>query len=173
MAHHQTSAGAAAIKKSQAQITLVDIDKAALDFSARQLQEVADHITFIHGNIYKIMRNLQEHYDLILIGGVFDYLNDKTIISILKSLRNNLAPGGKIYFSNIAKGNPFRVYMEYLSNWELTERSGHDLVDLVMAAGWSITSIQFQLDKTHLTHLVELHYGQQPNFTHQFNIPPG
>ena len=144
------------IRSSSAKITLVDVDKDALAYSTSQLADIEDRIVSMHGNIYKIMRQLTTPYHLILIGGVFDYLNDKTIISILSSLKNNLAESGKIFFTNINVGNPYRVFMEYLSNWNLCERSAEDLMQLVLKAGWSEEAVRMQMEDTRLTHLVEL-----------------
>jgi hypothetical protein len=107
------------------------------------------------------MRNLSEHYDLILIGGVFDYLNDKTIVSILKSLRNNLVEDGRVFFTNIDKNNCYRTFMEYLGDWFLIERSESDVDELITAAEWPDDSYRITKDKTGLTHLVELSYATE------------
>jgi len=144
------------IERSACGITLVDIDKDAIVFSLQQLQQIKERITPLQGNIYKLLCNLSEHYDLILIGGVFDYLNDKTIIAILQSLRNNLTENGKIFFTNIDKNNPYRVFMEYTSDWILIERSEDDLISLIVNAGWPMESYQIIKDETGLTHMVEL-----------------
>ncbi len=149
---------------SDAEITLVDVDQDALSFSLRQLYQIKEKITPLHGNIYKVMRNLSEQYDLILIGGVFDYLNDKTIVSILRSLRNNLAEDGKVFFTNIDKRNRYRVFMEYISNWSLIERSESELDELINSAGWPEDSYKITKDKTGLTHLAEL------SFTNELSI---
>jgi SAM-dependent methyltransferase len=146
------------IRWSNAEITLVDVDQDALTFSMQQLWQIKEKITPLHGNIYKLMRNLSEQYDLILIGGVFDYLNDKTIVSILKSLKDNLAEHGKVFFTNIDKNNRYRVFMEYTSDWFLIERSESHLEELIASAEWPGDSYKITKDKTGLTHLVELVY---------------
>jgi extracellular factor (EF) 3-hydroxypalmitic acid methyl ester biosynthesis protein len=153
------------IKSSQAEITLVDVDENAIDFSFYQLAEIKEQITALHGNIYKLMRMLTEKYDLILIGGVFDYLNDKTIISILQSLRDNLAENGRLFFTNIDRGNPYRIFMEYFSDWILTERSESNLISLINDANWPKDSYQITKDRTGLTHLVELYYCKEMPYT--------
>ncbi|GAB4028733.1 class I SAM-dependent methyltransferase [Spirosoma gilvum] len=144
------------LKRKPASITLVDIDRDALACSSGRLAAISDQLTCLNGNIYRIARQLQQQYDLILIGGVFDYLNDKTISSILRSLRANIAGNGKIFFTNIADGNPYRVFMEYLSNWQLIERSQEDIIELIKGAGWPANNFHIQKDKTGLTYLVEL-----------------
>jgi extracellular factor (EF) 3-hydroxypalmitic acid methyl ester biosynthesis protein len=144
------------IQASRAAITLVDNDEDALAYSRQQLRPVSTHINLIHGNIYKIMRRLTDQYDLVLIGGVFDYLTSKAIVTILSSLRHNLTNNGKLFFTNIDEGNPYRVFMEYMANWCLIERSANYLVDLTIASGWSARDIHVTKDYTQLTHLVEV-----------------
>jgi SAM-dependent methyltransferase len=146
------------IRWSNAEITLVDVDPDALTFSMQQLGQIKEKIRPLHGNIYKLMRNLSEQYDLILIGGVFDYLNDKTIVSILNSLKDNLAEDGKVFFTNIDKNNPYRTFMEYIGDWTLLERSESHLEELIASAEWPGDSYKIIKDKTGLTHLVELVY---------------
>lgn len=146
------------IKASEAEITLVDVDQDALAFSIKQLRKIEEKITQLCGNIYKIMRGLSEQYDLILIGGVFDYLNDKTIISVLKSLKENLAENGTLFFTNIDSQNPYRIFMEYFSDWTLIERTEMDLERLLRDADWPNGSFNITKDATGLTHLVEVNH---------------
>lgn len=144
------------LKQSQAEITLVDVDQDAIAFSLHRLTEIKERLILLHGNIYKVMRSLNKHYELILIGGVFDYLNDKTIVSVLRSLQNNLSETGTLFFTNIVNGNPYRVFMEYFSNWMLIERSKADIARLIREAQWPDNGYRIRKDKTGLTHLVEL-----------------
>jgi extracellular factor (EF) 3-hydroxypalmitic acid methyl ester biosynthesis protein len=146
------------IECSDCQITLIDVDNEAINFSLKHLERIKDKIAPLHGNIYKVMRNLSEKYDLNLIGGVFDYLNDKIIVSILKSLRDNIVEDGKIFFTNIDKNNPYRVFMEYTGDWFLIERSEAELSELIASADWPKDSYKIARDQTRLTHLVELNY---------------
>lgn len=112
---------------SNAKITLLDVDQDALDYSSLRLADIAHQVKYIQGNIYKNIIRLEEQYDLVLLGGVCDYLNDNFLSAILKKLQRCLKPGGRIFFTNIKTGSPFRIYLEFLSNWILIERSEDDL----------------------------------------------
>ena len=46
-----------------------------------------------------------------------------------------LAQDGRIVFTNIATGNPFRVWIEYMGDWKLIERSEEDVATLCGLAG--------------------------------------
>jgi len=80
------------------------------------------------------------------------------IIKILSSLKNNLKQGALVYFTNIKKNNPYRVYMEYFSDWMLIERSEEDINMLLKESTWSKSNTTIRTDATGLTYLVELNY---------------
>src|SRR5258708_19521513 len=65
-------------------------------------------------------------FGLIIAGGLFDYVPDRWAIATLREVRRLLAPSGRVVFSNIASGNPFRQWLEYLADWPLIERSHGD-----------------------------------------------
>jgi extracellular factor (EF) 3-hydroxypalmitic acid methyl ester biosynthesis protein len=144
------------IKTSSAEFTIVDADKDALACSMQNLDAIKNQVSTIHGNIYKIARTLTQGYDLILIGGVFDYLNDNAIVRVLSSLKQNLNNGGTLFFTNIKTHNPYRVYMEYLSNWMLIERTEEDIHRLVAESGLQSHKIKLHLDDTGLTYMVNV-----------------
>ena len=151
------------INESMTDVTLVDVDSAAIDFSLERLSSIRRRITPITGNIYRVMRSLSHKYDLVLIGGVFDYLNDKTISAVLSSLRDNVAENGKLFFTNIAAANPFRIFMEYLSDWILIERTEHNLLNLITNAGWPKPACRITRDETGLTYLAEIRNSSADN----------
>jgi extracellular factor (EF) 3-hydroxypalmitic acid methyl ester biosynthesis protein len=144
------------IKGSQIDITIVDADKDALACSMQNLEAIKYNVSAVHGNIYKIARTLKQQYDLVIIGGVFDYLSDNAIIRVLSSLKHNLAPGGKLFFTNIKHCNPYRIYMEYLSDWILVERAEQDIYRLLADSGLGNHDVKLQVDKTGLSYLVEV-----------------
>lgn len=119
-----------------ATLVLCDGDAAALSYSRSRLGPIDDRCRFIHGMVPRVLRRVREHgpYDLVLAGGLFDYLPDRFIERTLSECWRLLAPGGRIIFTNIASGNPFRVWIEYLGNWRLIERSEHDLLRLCRSA---------------------------------------
>ena len=62
-------------------------------------------------------------FHLVVGGGLFDYLPDRWAVATLQRRpRTCCLPGGTLLFSNIAAGNPFRTWIEYLADWRLIER---------------------------------------------------
>jgi extracellular factor (EF) 3-hydroxypalmitic acid methyl ester biosynthesis protein len=147
---------AGVLQHSNASVTLVDIDADALAYSRKRLSPFCDRLTTLRANIHRIAHKLPDTYDLILVGGVFDYCTDRYIVSVLSRLFEAMRPGGVIFFTNIARDNPYRRVMEYLTDWTLIERSDVQLRTLVEQAGWSDGALQMSLDDTRLTWLVSL-----------------
>ena len=140
-------------------LVLNDFDKEALDFSQKELKSLGDKCIYLLGHSVKLINVFQNNgpFNLIIAGGLFDYLPDKHIIFILRNAFNKLlTPGGKFYFTNISENNPYRAWMEYLADWKLIQRSKEHLIQLIRRA--EIGQIEFTIKKeeTDLTYLVEI-----------------
>ena len=106
-------------------LVLNDYDQAALDLAQDLLGPVARSCTFIPGNVLRALPALaaQGPYDLVLAGGLFDYLPDRAARLVAGQAITRLCkPGGLFYFANIGTGNPYRYWAEYISDWVLIER---------------------------------------------------
>ena len=112
-----------------ATIVLSDSDKDALSYSRVRLDPIADRCHLVHGMVPRVLKRVRDYgpFDLILAGGLFDYLSDRFIARTMTDSWDMLAPGGRIVFTNIAIGNPYRVWIEYLGDWKLIERSEQDI----------------------------------------------
>ena len=104
--------------------------------------------------IYKYKQ--YEKFDLVLFGGLFDYLTDKQIKFVLNNSYQHLSNGGEIMFTNIAKNNPFKNWIEICGNWELTERSNVQNLEICKTAGIPEHKINQYRDLTNLTNIVEI-----------------
>jgi extracellular factor (EF) 3-hydroxypalmitic acid methyl ester biosynthesis protein len=149
------------IKESSAQLVINDIDKDALGFYQDRLNEIKNTCFYFNDNPISILKKVRSlgPFDLILIGGLFDYLSDKQIILILRNIYASLLKnGGKIFFTNIDRGNPYRIWMEYFVNWMLIERDYGKICELVNGATGSSHSSNFSItkDQTGLTHFVTI-----------------
>ncbi len=117
---------------------LCDSDAGALEFSRGKLGPIAPQCTLVHGRVPFVLRTLRRHgpFHLIVAGGLFDYLPNHVVErSLAIAVDSLLAPGGRIVFTNLAAGNPFRVWLEYVADWPLMERTEADLAQLARRAG--------------------------------------
>jgi len=138
-----------------ASLVLCDGDADALEFSRRHLPSIAGRCQFVHGMVPRILGRVAKYgpFDLVYAGGLFDYLPDRLAIRTLAITRRSLlAPDGRLVFTNIASGNPFRVWLEYLANWSLIERSPDDVRRLCADAG--LDAPRIERDATGLAFLI-------------------
>jgi len=123
-----------AIDLAKGKFVLNDADADAVAFSTATLPgSVVDRSTFLPGSIFRSIRQVARHgpYDLILVGGLFDYLTDRRCAWLLQHLSGLLHASGTLYFSNVRSGHPYKVCMEQVGSWLLRERSAEELVALL------------------------------------------
>ena len=140
-------------------VVLCDTDPGAIDFSTKALASLGDRVRTLEGDVVWCAESIEEQgpYDLIVAGGLFDYLDDKWAKKTLSLVLGGwLAPGGKLFFTNLATENPFRLWMRCVVNWTVIERTEQDLVELVSSARTSNVAVQVGRDPTTLALLAEV-----------------
>ena len=140
------------------QLWLNDMDPGALAFSSDALAPESERWQFHEADALTFARRLpRESFDLVLAGGLFDYLDARAATLLIKLAVRALAPGGTFYFTNIARGNPYRTLIEYFGNWKLIERTEEDVLRECFAAGVESERVEIRRDETGLALLVEVH----------------
>jgi SAM-dependent methyltransferase len=149
------------IPRGSGAFVLVDGDGDALEYARERLSLLGDRCRTVRGRVPRVLPTLAVHgpFDLIIAGGLFDYLPDRWAIATLREVRRLLAPGGRVVFSNIASGNPFRQWLEYLADWILIERSHADLFRLLEAAEFAPSDSTIVSDSTGLALTVDVRNG--------------
>ena len=141
------------------ELWLNDSDDDALMSSARALQHVHSRTHLRPGNAIKVVRKTAQNglkFDLVLAGGLFDYLRDEHAAYLIKHAWSLLQSGGTFFFTNIARGNPYRPLIEYFGDWFLIERSEDDVLRLCDDAGIPREAIEITREETGLTLMIEL-----------------
>jgi extracellular factor (EF) 3-hydroxypalmitic acid methyl ester biosynthesis protein len=144
--------------EAKAEFVLCDLDYEALDFALHALGPLAERCTYLNATIPRVLRKLVPFgpFDLAIAGGVFDYLPDRWVTLSARNIWHTLlAPGGELIFTNIKRGNVFRVWLEYLGNWELRERDETEILQCCAEADIPISAVQIQVDQTGLALLVK------------------
>ena len=117
----------------------LDIDKDSIAYAMRLLNGF--NVTFYCHNAFRFKAN--KEYDLVWSAGLFDYLNDKQFIFLLRLLFNIVRPSGELVVGNFSNANPSRDYMEF-AEWFLYHRSESDLQKLAEKAGCNPKSITIE-----------------------------
>jgi extracellular factor (EF) 3-hydroxypalmitic acid methyl ester biosynthesis protein len=140
-------------------LVLNDADPSALEISRQRLRPFSHCCTAIPGRVLDLRARLSMlgPYDLVMAGGLFDYLPDAIAVRLLRTAhRDYLAAGGVLYFTNIATGNPYRLWMGLVGDWRLLERTEADIRRLGARAGIADADVGLVRDTTGLAWLVQV-----------------
>lgn len=140
-------------------IVLNDTDPGAIEFSTKALSSLGERLITLEGDVVWCAESIEEHgpYDLIVAGGLFDYLDDKWAKKTLSLALNEwLAPGGRLFFTNIATGNPYRLWMTCVADWFVIERTEQDLTALITTVGDKAARVGIERDATSLALLANV-----------------
>lgn len=139
------------------EIWLSDMDGDALKFSREALSGLEEHLHFVQGDALSTTRRLARGtFDLVLSGGLFDYLEDRSAALLIQMSYRLLAEGGVFFFTNIAAGNPYRTLIEYFGDWTLIERTEDDVYRLCEQAGIGRGNVSIRREETGLAFLIEV-----------------
>ncbi|MFN8063223.1 MAG: class I SAM-dependent methyltransferase [Vicinamibacterales bacterium] len=136
---------------------LLDQDEGALAFSASSLPLLADRLTLVNRNVVRGLQDVRHlgPFDLVLAGGLFDYLPDRVATLVLRcAYQHLLAPGGQMFFTNIGETNLYRPWIEHMVDWVLIHRSEADVRSLCVEAGYSDAAVSVSRERTGLTLVV-------------------
>jgi hypothetical protein len=150
------------------EIVLNDSEPAALELAAQRLSSVTSQYRLVPGNVIRVAKHLADRsrFDLVVAGGLFDYLSHRAMTLLLRVIFHDLlSPGGILLFTNIAEGNPWRALMEYDSNWTLIERSEARILEICREAGIAASSISVARETTGLTLITTVASECMPSFT--------
>jgi len=142
--------------KTMSAFVLNDSDPTAIEAARQRLTPILDRCTFVTGNVLALTSRLSAlgPYELILAGGSFDYLDDRAATLLCRvMLTKLLASDGMFYFSNVARGNPYRYWLEYLADWKLLERSENDVRSLLEPCRNYISEVSIERDATGISML--------------------
>ena len=138
---------------------LNDIDGKALALARDLLGPVAENCRFMCGNVLTNIARLAAlgPYDLVLAGGMFDYVDRRCARFVTSKVLTKLCrPGGMFYFATIGPDNPYRWWTTYLLDWAVTERDESAICALLEPARAEIASTSISTDPTGLTLLTHV-----------------
>jgi extracellular factor (EF) 3-hydroxypalmitic acid methyl ester biosynthesis protein len=145
------------VPASHGTFVLIDADADALAFARERLDRLDGRCRFVQGRVPRALGKVRDAggFHLVVAGGLFDYLPDRWAVATLSAARDLLLPGGRVLFSNIAVGNPFRTWIEYLADWRLIERDEADVLRLLGEAGFEVERGKVSRDSSGLALLAD------------------
>lgn len=109
------------------EIDCIDLDAAAIAHAEGLCREHGGGVRFHHANVFHW--RARRRYDLIWSAGLFDYLDDRAFVTLIKHLAPLLEPEGCMVIGNFSPANPTRDFMEF-GEWFLNYRDEGALLEL-------------------------------------------
>lgn len=147
------------IRRNRATVVLNDSDGEALSFALSKMPALAPQILTVKGNVFTSLHAVAEQgpFDLVVAGGLFDYLPDRHAAFLIRNtFERLLAPGGRFFFTNVNRPNVYRPLIEYIGNWHLIERTEHEIGRIVLDACGKTVHAAYRHDRTCLAILTTL-----------------
>ena len=96
-----------------------------------------------------VKETLPKKYDLIYSMGLFDYLNYKISVRLVRNLRNALNTNGVLLIADVRDRyfNPSVFNMEWACGWDLIYRSDEEFQQIFIDAGFKIEAISKQYEQ--------------------------
>jgi extracellular factor (EF) 3-hydroxypalmitic acid methyl ester biosynthesis protein len=110
-------------------VVLNDLDADALALSRARLEGKVRQLVCVQGNVLRRSNQLRAlgPFDAILVGGLLDYVPERAARALMLHAMAMLAPSGVLAATNIATGNPWRLFLELLAGWKLIHRQERDM----------------------------------------------
>jgi hypothetical protein len=142
--------------ESLKEIEILDNDLNAVARSKVNIAAVEHYLCRSFGfNVRNVLRFTPTRtYGFVWCSGLFDYLNDKTAVFLLKRFNEMLEPGGTLAFGNFGQENGSRSYMEIVGRWFLIYRSPMDLMRLAATSGFLPRKTRVCTDATGLNNFL-------------------
>ncbi|MDX2033094.1 MAG: class I SAM-dependent methyltransferase [Blastocatellia bacterium] len=152
----------------QTRFYLNDIDEEAIRFGVSHLIGLEKQVQVLPGNLLRSLKLFHDAgpFDLIIAGGIFDYLEDGLFRRAVGRLAECLAPGGRLCLTNYASPNPYRTWMKYFGDWVLIERTEDQISSLVSAAIGEGGELHLSRDATGLAILAEIRTQREGRVVH-------
>jgi extracellular factor (EF) 3-hydroxypalmitic acid methyl ester biosynthesis protein len=154
------------------EVVLNDLDPDALALAGARLSRAVRRITGIRGNALRSTTKMRAAgpFDVIVVGGLLDYLPERAARTLLQHAGEMLKPGGLLGATNIAAANPWRHMLQLLTNWTLIERTHEEMSSLLRAPNLKVS---IALDDSGLTWLAVASKPDMPDVSQTPDVDVG
>lgn len=140
------------------EIDCVDLDPAAIAHAQQLCRGHDREVRFHHANIFRWRAS--RHYDLIWSAGLFDYLDDRAFVTLMRHLMEFLEPDGRMVIGNFAPANPTRDFMEF-GEWCLNYRDEAQLLEFCEEAGCDDSQVWVEREPCGINLFLNIQKGAQ------------
>lgn len=143
------------INLQHANLTLVDINSDCISETKKLFAHYNVDYVIYNPVKYVFDNNNTKTYDLILTGGLLDYVPDRLLNSFISKCWNMLNPRGTLFITNIDKDPFVSVFLNHYCGWRLIQRDSTTITDPFK----QFNNVQLDLSKdfTNLTWILKAH----------------
>lgn len=120
-------------------ITFIDRNIFANKFSQKLANSLglSKFCNWIKEDLDKFLKNnSNQKFDVIEMVGFLDYLDDASVINILRKVHLILNENGYLIAANV-KPNPEKYFLDKVVNWKMFYRNKNDLIDVITKSGFN------------------------------------
>jgi trans-aconitate methyltransferase len=123
----------------------VDSEGMAINYAKELLTNIdRKNISFTFSNANVLRLRHPHRYDLVWTAGLFDYLEDRLAVVLLRKMWAWMKDRGILVVGNFHPRNSSRNLMEWCANWVLIHRTEEDFFRLCNEAGIPEKHIKFE-----------------------------
>jgi len=125
----------------------VDKDRGALEYGRRLAgrKGLDGCVSYVQGNVLRMEPNGAEHH-IAVLSGLLDYFDLQTAVSVLKSVNEQLLPGGIVLVANM-RWHRLASTMSVLGNWHLAYREPEELEAVLGRSGYEEVEVWLEPEK--------------------------
>lgn len=135
-------------------VDCLDHDPNALDYSRKFFEHLPTFRFFKKNAVRmalskKITQDFERRYDLIYSTGLFDYLDERVSIRLIRNLKSLLTPGGILAISDVQDkfSNPSLPFMELVGRWDLLYREADEFRKIFIESGFRPEQLSFRFEQ--------------------------
>ena len=124
----------------------VDADRRAVEY-ARAIAPDGRMRGVFEWQVANVFRfRTARRFDLVWSAGLFDYLEDRLAVALLRRMWRWTAPGGQMVVGAFHPRNPSKAWMEWGGAWFLVHRPEADMAALCERAGIPADALRFETE---------------------------
>ncbi len=132
------------MEKNDIEFDCFDQDEAAIQYATNLLGDKAKFVKFRRENAIRLAlkKDIRElipsQYHFIYSMGLFDYLDNRIAVRLVRNLKILLAAGGQMIIANMREKfqNPSVYFLEWVGDWNLIYRKEDEYRQIFLEAGF-------------------------------------
>jgi len=106
---------------------------------------LSNSVKYVQGNVLR-MNSMTGTYNISVMSGLLDYFDFEMAVSVLKTVRELLLPGGTVLIANMRR-HYLASTMSILGNWNLVYREPKEVESILVESGYEEIEVWLEPEK--------------------------